>query len=140
MTPVGPSETIAAEAVHDLTVRGLSLVTSSRGKEATIVSDLDLEVKAGEAVAIVGESGSGKSLAARAIMNLLPEGVRASGDIRLGEQSLLELGSRRRRAMRGSELALVMQDPFTTLNPLVPCGRQIVEALTDERGRRLRGE
>jgi peptide/nickel transport system ATP-binding protein len=101
----------------------------------TIVRALDLEVAPGETVGIVGESGSGKSLTARALLGLLPAGVRAEGRVTLGRRNLLGLGERSLRRVRGREIALLLQDPFTMLNPLMRVGDQIVETARGGRGR-----
>ncbi|OJU80779.1 MAG: ABC transporter ATP-binding protein [Solirubrobacterales bacterium 70-9] len=120
-----------------LTVRDLC-VSARRGQESiAIASDMSFSVAPGEAIAIVGESGSGKSLTARAVMGLLPEGVTASGEADFVGRDLLTLSAADLRRLRGREMALVMQDPFTMLNPLERCGVQIVEALASGRGDRL---
>ncbi len=102
-----------------------------------IVTGIDIELERGEALAIVGESGSGKSLTARSINRTLPAGVHASGRITYDGRDLLGLREKEMRRVRGGEIAMIFQDPFTMLNPLMRCGAQIVELLRDERGRRL---
>ena len=92
---------------------------------------LDLAVAPGETVGIVGESGSGKSLTARALIGLLPSGVRARGRVTVGGRNLLALPERALRRVRGREIALLLQDPFTMLNPLMRIGDQIVETARD---------
>ena len=111
-----------------------------RRDQRVIVSRLSLDVLSGETVGIVGESGSGKSMAMRAIMGLLPPELQAEGGVRLGEFELLSAGSRSVARVRGTRITLILQDPFTMLNPLMRCGSQIVELVRDERGRRLRGK
>jgi oligopeptide/dipeptide ABC transporter ATP-binding protein len=120
-----------------LDVSGLAISSRIGGRERTIVSGLDLSVGEGETVGIVGESGSGKSMTARAIMSLLPPGVQATGTVSYGGRNLLDLRESQMRSLRGSELGMVFQDPFTMLNPLLRCGRHIDELLRDERGKRL---
>ena len=93
---------------------------------------------AGETVGIVGESGSGKSLTARAILGLLPPGVTASGSVRFGAQELLGRGERVLRRVRGTQISLLFQDPYTLLNPLMRVGRQITETLADRPAARRR--
>jgi peptide/nickel transport system ATP-binding protein len=97
-----------------------------------IVSSLDLSLRAGEAVAIVGESGSGKSMSARALIGLLPPTLVASGEVSYGGRNLLELSERQWRRIRGREIGLIMQDPFTMLNPVMRCGRILAESLPEE--------
>ncbi len=118
-----------AEGGPLLAVRGLNIRSGLGGKQRAIVTDVDLDVAEGEAIAIVGESGSGKSLTARAILGLLPEGVSATGSVTYRGSETLTLDERARRRLRGREMALLMQDPFTMLNPVVPCGSQIEHAL-----------
>lgn len=123
-----------------LEVRQLRIEARRRGgTAATIVSSLDLSIAAGETVGIVGESGSGKSMTARAIVGLLPPSVvAAEGEIRYGEQNLLDLSERQWRRIRGRELGLVMQDPFTMLNPVLRCGRVLEESLSSDARRTTR--
>jgi len=121
-----------------LVATGLSVRGVRGGAPVGLTSDVDIEVPAGEAVAIVGESGSGKSLTARALLSLLPRGLASSGTIRIGDRDVSLLDDAERRRLRGSELAFVMQDPFTMLNPLERCGSQVTAALRGPDGRRLR--
>jgi len=103
----------------------------------TIVGGMSLRLAAGETVGIVGESGSGKSMTARAVLGLLPPGLEATGAVSYGGREILGLPERQLRQVRGGEISLVLQDPFTMLNPLLRCGRQVVELLRDRDGRRL---
>jgi peptide/nickel transport system ATP-binding protein len=98
----------------------------------TIVSSVSLSLGAGETIGIVGESGSGKSMTARAITGLLPPMMVASGEVRYGGRNLLGLGERQWRLVRGREVGLVLQDPFTMLNPVMRCGRILGESLLPE--------
>lgn len=116
--------------VSDLTVRA-----NVDGELRTLVSGVSLRVSAGETIGIVGESGSGKSMTARALMGLLPQGVDVTGSVQyLGEELLP--GRRGRRL--SDEFAMVFQDPFTMLNPLMPSGRHISETMRGADGKRLR--
>jgi len=108
-----------------LTVRGLSI--SAAGRAITVGTDLD--VGRGETVAIVGESGSGKSLTAKAIARLLPAGVSAQGSIRYVGTELTRLPEREMHALRGRRISMLLQDPFTMMNPLMKCGKHIEEML-----------
>jgi len=120
-----------------LEVRDLRIVSRGPRGVSTIADDVSLTLAPGETIGIVGESGSGKSLTAKAIMGLLPTGVEATGDIRYRGRQILGLPERELRTLRGTQLGLVLQDPFTMLSPLRRCGRHIVELLRDENGRRL---
>ncbi|MDW9856706.1 ATP-binding cassette domain-containing protein [Sinorhizobium meliloti] len=94
------------------------------------VRNLSFEVGAGETLAIVGESGSGKSLTALALMQLLPRTARAtSGSIVFCGRDLLDLDAREMRQLRGRDIAMVFQEPMTSLNPVMSIGRQIGEVL-----------
>jgi len=117
-----------------LTVDQLHIDRLRSNRQAqTIVSSFSLSVAAGETVAIVGESGSGKSMTARAITGLLPPALVAKGEVSYGGRNLLSLKEREWRRIRGREIGLVLQDPFTMLNPVMRCGR-ILEESTLERG------
>lgn len=112
-----------------LEVEGLRIEQARREGARTIVSSAAFSVRAGETVGIVGESGSGKSMTARAIVGLLPPGVAASGVVRHRGHDLLELSAPQRRSLRGGGIGLIMQDPFTMLNPLQRCGQILAESL-----------
>ncbi|MDX6475978.1 MAG: peptide/nickel transport system ATP-binding protein ddpF, partial [Gaiellaceae bacterium] len=116
-----------------LEVRGLRI----ESRAGVIVDSLDLDVAAGETVGIVGESGSGKSLTAKALVGLLPAGVTATGNVRFDEREILAARERGWRRVRGAEIALMLQDPFTMLSPLMRAGRQITETIRDADGRHL---
>ncbi|HZV74112.1 MAG TPA: ABC transporter ATP-binding protein [Conexibacter sp.] len=116
----------AAGADELLAVRDLAIASRIGGVVKPIASGVSLDIARGEAVAIVGESGSGKSLTARAILGLLPDGVSASGEVRFNGRDLMTLGRRERAALRGREIAVVLQDPFTTLNPVRRCLEQVI--------------
>jgi peptide/nickel transport system ATP-binding protein len=106
-------------------------------RAGVIVDGLNLDLAAGETIGIVGESGSGKSLTARALIGLLPAGVSASGRASLNGKSVLASTERDWRRIRGGEIALMLQDPFTMLSPLMRVGRQITETIRDEAGKKL---
>ena len=108
-----------------LEIRGLSISAAN----STITVGTDLEVRRGESVAIVGESGSGKSLTAKAIARLLPPGVTAQGSIRYDGLDVLALPEREMRPLRGRRISMLLQDPFTMMNPLMKCGKHIEEML-----------
>ena len=120
-----------------LVVENLSITARIGDQTRTIVRDVDLDVARGETIAIVGESGSGKSLTARALLGLLPAGVHAEGAVRIGTANVLELSERELRRLRGSRIGLVLQDPFSSLNPLRHCGTQITELVAAADGSRL---
>ena len=117
----------AAEPLLD--VRGLRVSRARTGGADTLVSAVSLALRAGETIGIVGESGSGKSMTAKAVTGLLPPGITASGVVRYGGRNLLTLKEREWRAVRGREIGLILQDPFTMLNPVLRCGTIVAESL-----------
>jgi peptide/nickel transport system ATP-binding protein len=120
--------------VRDLRVSRARLGGRGRaGGMDTIVSSVSLALAAGETIGIVGESGSGKSITAKAITGLLPPGFTATGEISYSGRSLLSLKEREWRGVRGREIGLILQDPFTMLNPVLRCGTIIAESMLDAR-------
>ena len=121
-----------------LEVEGLGVSFRSRDGVARVVSDLSYHVDRGETLAVVGESGSGKSVSSLALMGLLPRPPAVvTGHARFDGVDLLQLDERALRAIRGDRIAMVFQDPMTSLNPVRTVGHQIVEALSLHLG--LRG-
>ncbi|WP_308798456.1 ABC transporter ATP-binding protein [Agromyces silvae] len=108
-----------------LDVRELSVTFESSAGPVNAVNGVSFDVARGEAVAIVGESGSGKSVTALSILGLLPGGQRSSGEIRFDGRDLRTLGERDLQRVRGSQIALIPQDPMTSLNPVLSVGRQL---------------
>jgi peptide/nickel transport system ATP-binding protein len=123
-----------------LKVTDLDITRPGAEGPETVVSSINLTIDRGETIGIVGESGSGKSMTARAIIGLLPPTLVASGEVRYGGRNLLECSERQWRGVRGREIGLVMQDPFTSLNPVLRCGRAIEEGVRTEKARRSRSE
>lgn len=112
-------------ALHDLTV---TLQTPSGILYA--VNKVALQLEPGRTVALVGESGSGKSMTARAIMGLLPPGgTIESGSIMLEGRELTTLPETERRPLRGNRIAMIFQEPMTSLNPVLRIGDQVMEPL-----------
>jgi peptide/nickel transport system ATP-binding protein len=121
-----------------LRVSGLEISRPRRdGSAATIVSGVDLEVGPSETIGIVGESGSGKSMTARALVGVLPRALEADGEVIYNGRQLLGQRERSWRAVRGREIGLIMQDPFTMLNPVLRVGTILDESLLPERRRSL---
>ena len=116
-----------------LEVRGLSVEIATPKGMVRPVEDLSFTVRAGATLAIVGESGSGKSLTATAIMGLLPPAARAAGAAWFEGRELLSLPEEQRRKLRGGPMAMVFQDPMSSLNPVHRVGDQVAEAILAHR-------
>ncbi|WP_456696273.1 dipeptide ABC transporter ATP-binding protein [Aeromicrobium sp. P5_D10] len=139
-TAMGTDLSAGAAPFPLLDVAGLTVVHKTPDDTSTVVSEVDFTVGHGEMIAVVGESGSGKSVTAKAIMGLLPQGLHAAGTIAFEGKDLMTLGPRQRRAMRGNAIGMILQDPFTMLNPVMRVGRILVESLPPELARRPRTE
>ncbi|MDH7798821.1 MULTISPECIES: ABC transporter ATP-binding protein [unclassified Beijerinckia] len=113
-----------------LSVRDLSVAFPVKGAWVDTVDRVSWTVDAGKTLVIVGESGSGKSISAKAVMGVLPTTARiSSGGIRLGGREVLSLSPRAHRKLRGREIAMVSQDPQTSLNPCFTVGSQVSEMI-----------
>ncbi|HET9893480.1 MAG TPA: ABC transporter ATP-binding protein [Streptosporangiaceae bacterium] len=119
-----------------LEVENLQVRLFDRTGPVLAVRGVSLSVGRGEVVALVGESGCGKSVTALSLLRLLPGSAQVSGSIRLDGQDVLELNSRQLRALRGGEIAMVFQEPMTSLNPAFSVGNQIAEVLSLHQGMR----
>jgi peptide/nickel transport system ATP-binding protein len=118
-----------------LEVRGLTVELPTRSGWVRPVNEVSLRIGAGESLGLVGESGSGKTMLSLALMGLLPPGARVSGEAKLAAQAqastknLTTLSEREWRDVRGGEIAMVFQEPMTSLNPVMRIGAQIEEAI-----------
>jgi peptide/nickel transport system ATP-binding protein len=118
-----------------LSVRNLTTSFARDGLWQPVIRNLSFDIRPRETLAIVGESGSGKSVTALSIMRLLPPtNSRIAGSINLMGRDLLRLPDEEMRRIRGNEVAMIFQEPMTSLNPVLPVGFQIVEALMLHRG------
>ena len=124
-------------ALPMLQVQQLSTGLGADGPE--ILSAVDITLNSGEVLGVVGESGSGKSLLALSIMGLLPPAISVrGGQVFLQSQNLLQLQAQALRALRGKAMAMIFQEPMTSLNPVMRVGQQIGEVLRWHRS--LQGE
>lgn len=114
-----------------LSVEGLTTqFQAGKGQAVTVVKDVSFHVEPGEVVAIVGESGSGKSITSLSIMGLLKSGGQITdGTIYYKGQDILPLPKGERRKLRGKEMAMIFQEPMSSLNPMLRVRKQIEESL-----------
>ncbi|UPT98443.1 ABC transporter ATP-binding protein [Bradyrhizobium barranii subsp. apii] len=116
-----PLLTIADVAVELPTPRG----------NLRAVDRVDLSLEAGRTLGIVGESGCGKTMLSRAVLQLLPKKAKLTGRVMFDGQDLVRLDSERLRRLRGRDLAVVFQDPMTSLNPVLTIGTQLMETIQE---------
>ena len=122
-----------------LEVEDLKTWLDSSAGTVRAIDGISLEVARGETFAIVGESGCGKSMTALSVLRLLPEaGQIVGGSVRLSGEDLLTLPESAMRNVRGRRIAMIFQEPGTSLNPVLTVERQIAEVL--ERHTMLRGD
>ncbi|PRI12467.1 dipeptide ABC transporter ATP-binding protein [Leucobacter massiliensis] len=147
-TPASPpadrrAVTAAGPAGAPLSIQRLSLDIDSPQGTVHAVAGISLELRPREILAVVGESGSGKTLTARAALGLLPPRTRAGGAVLLSGTGVLTASRQRLRELRGSDAAMIFQEPSTALNPVFRVGWQLEEGLrahgmSDRRERRTR--
>ncbi len=117
-----------------LSIKNLSIQFSNDGELSTAVKKISFDVAPGEIVAIVGESGSGKSVTALSILQLLPVQSRIKGEILFYKKNssplnLLQLPVEQLNAIRGRDISMIFQEPMTSLNPVITCGKQVMESI-----------
>ena len=114
-----------------LQINDLSISFRVDGQEVAAVNSVTFAIHKSEILAIVGESGSGKSVCSLCIMGLLPKppAIIKSGEIIFaGKQNLLKISAKEFAGLRGNDIAMIFQEPMTSLNPLMSCGKQVAEA------------
>ena len=118
-----------------LEVKGLTTRFRTERGELTAVDDVSFTVAAGHTLAIVGESGSGKSVTAMSLMRLIPNppGLIAAGEMLFEGQDLLKLSEPQMRAIRGDRIAMIFQEPMSSLNPSLTVGLQVAEPVNVHR-------
>ena len=114
-----------------LEVSNLRTYLQSGSRQVKAVDGISFSIPKGETFCLVGESGSGKSVSALSVIRLLPQGIAThpSGEVIFNNQDLLKLDCSGIRAVRGSQIAMIFQEPMTSLNPVLTIGEQITEAL-----------
>ena len=114
-----------------LAVEGLSVDLPTLRGPLRAVDEVDLELEAGRTLGIVGESGSGKTMLSRAILQLAPRRARIAGRVLFDGRELGGVAAEALRRLRSRSIAVVFQDPMTSLNPVLTIGRQIIETLRE---------
>jgi oligopeptide transport system ATP-binding protein len=124
------------EGCHLLELDDLKMYFHTEDGVVKAVDGVSYTLDRGETLGVVGESGSGKSVTAMTIMGLIdmPPGKIEGGDVRYRGQSLLEMTDKQMQEIRGNDIAMVFQDPMTSLNPVYTIGRQLGEGLRLHRG------
>ena len=117
-----------------LSVDDLTVTVGTRRGPVRAVAGVSWQVRPGETFALVGESGSGKSMTLLAATGLAPRAATVTGRVRLLDTELTALPGDRRRKVRGRHVGFVFQDPMTSLNPVLPVGRQVTEAAEEHLG------
>jgi len=114
-----------------LSVKDLSISFFSNSIEAKVIHNISFDLFKNEITAVVGESGSGKSISSLAIMGLLPEGISeiSSGTIHFQDKNLVKLSEKELQSIRGDDIAMIFQEPMSSLNPSMRCGNQVEEIL-----------
>ncbi|MBL7558581.1 ABC transporter ATP-binding protein [Olleya sp. YSTF-M6] len=114
-----------------LDIKNLSISFKSNASEKQIIHDISYSVFKNEIVGIVGESGSGKSVSSLAILGLLPNTISTinSGSIQFGSQDLTQISNKTFQTIRGRKIAMIFQEPMSSLNPSMTCGKQVEEIL-----------
>ena len=114
-----------------LSVDNLEVIYTNGRETVRAVNNISFDIKRKETLGLVGETGAGKTTTALSIMGLLPErtGKILSGSIELEDKDLLKLTEKEMQAVRGGRISMIFQDPMTSLNPVIPIGDQIEEAL-----------
>ncbi len=113
-----------------LTVEGLTTRFPMEGRRVAVVDEICFDIQAGEVLALVGESGCGKSMTALSILRLIPRPGRVEqGSVHFLDRDLMDLSVPQMRQVRGHEIAMIFQEPMTSLNPVVTVGDQVIEAI-----------
>jgi peptide/nickel transport system ATP-binding protein len=135
-----PSYTPVSDTRHDLGSHGRELILDARnvgvdfkveGGTVNAVRDVSFQLHKGETIALVGESGSGKSVTARTLMKLLTKRatILPNTRITLSGQDIVKMSDRDMRKLRGNDIAMIFQEPMSSLNPVYTIGQQICEII-----------
>lgn len=138
--PSTPLRCINMTKASLLNINNLTIAFRQGSQQNTVVDNVSLQIESGETLALVGESGSGKSVTALSILRLIssPPIIYPQGEILFAGQSLLQASEEQLRKIRGNQIAMIFQEPISSLNPLHTIEQQLAEVLLLHRG--LRGE
>nr|WP_321229452.1 ABC transporter ATP-binding protein [uncultured Psychroserpens sp.] len=114
-----------------LDVKNLSISFSSEGVDKEIIHNISYHLNTNEILGVVGESGSGKSVSSLAILGLLPKNISkiTQGSVLFDSQDLTRLNSRQFQKIRGNKISMIFQEPMSSLNPSMTCGKQVIEVI-----------
>lgn len=114
-----------------ISIQDLEISFGKNKHEKKVIHGISYEIQPNEVLGVVGESGSGKSISSLALMGLLPKGLAriTNGSIAFEEKQIHEFGEKEFRKIRGSEIAMIFQEPMSSLNPSMKCGKQVAEIL-----------
>lgn len=131
MTTAGTTRPAVVDVAPLLSVRGLRVTERSEAGSRDLVRDVSFDVGEGKIVCVVGESGSGKSLSVKAVMGLLADNSRleTAGSVIFDGRDLLAMAPQQQRGLRGRDIAMVFQEPLSSLDPVMRVGRQVAEAV-----------
>jgi peptide/nickel transport system ATP-binding protein len=115
-------------------IKNVSISFNSDGIQTEVVKDVSFDIDPGKITAVIGESGSGKSVTALSFMQLLPKNATVKGELLYSEDgstqvNLAMLSQEEIRKLRGNRIAMIFQEPMTSLNPVHTCGAQVMESL-----------
>ena len=119
-----------------LSARDLTVQFPSSNGAVTAVNEVSFDMRAGEVISLVGESGCGKSTLGKAIMGLLPNSAKVTGNLRYRGKELVGLGQGELTQFRGTEMSMIFQEPMSSLNPVFKIGDQLAEAIQIRRARK----
>jgi len=127
----GPANTMEKTASEALRIENLTVQYVSGDEIVHAVNDVNLSIASGKTLGLVGETGAGKTTTALSILNLIPEpqGKVISGEVYLGSENVLKMSIKQLQGIRGDKVAMIFQDPMTSLNPIKPVGDQIAEGI-----------
>ena len=114
-----------------LEIKDLVIHYTSDSETVYAVNGIDMEISKGKTLGLVGETGAGKTTTALSILNLIPEpsGKIISGEVKVKGKDVLQMGTQELRSLRGDQVAMIFQDPMTSLNPIKSVGEQIAEGI-----------